>query len=200
MIYICGDSFAVPDPEFGTMWVDILEKKLGQPVVNLAQRCVSNLMISQQVNSITAADFVIVLFTASTRTQIRRKKQIVPVSWHSLDDSTGLDQDNLMLLQAYFRDFFDLDTAIFESQCIIEATLQRLVDRNQQFVFDQGGFQHPSYGGTDQYFAKYDAWRSDLCLWDYCENRVLRPYYHITEPLIHEKIANYYFNLINAAS
>jgi len=200
MIYICGDSFAVPDPDFGPMWVEIIEQKLGKPVINLAERCASNLVISQQVDKATEADFVIVLFTASTRTQIRRKKRIVPMSWHSLDDSTGLDDNSLILLRAYFQEFFDLDIAISENQCIIEATLQRLVDRGQRFVFDQGGFEHASFGGTGGYFHKYNAWRSEICVWDYCPNRVLRPYYHIVESHIHERIANYYFDLINAAT
>ena len=28
MIYVCGDSFAVPDLEYGPCWVDLLQQKL----------------------------------------------------------------------------------------------------------------------------------------------------------------------------
>jgi|694.fasta_scaffold65895_5 hypothetical protein len=197
MIAICGDSFAVPDQDYAPMWVDMLEQRLGQPVINLAQRCASNLMISQQVDSVPADSFVIVLFTASTRTQIRRSDAVVPISWHSLDDSTGLDRDTLSVLRSYYQQMFDLELAIYESRCIIESTLQRLMDQGGKFVFDQGGFEHPSYGGTSRYFEKYNAWRSQLCLWDYCVSRSLRPYYHITDSNIHQQIADYYHGLIN---
>ena len=39
MIYVCGDSFAVPDLEYGPCWVDLLQQKL--PVKTLAQVCAS---------------------------------------------------------------------------------------------------------------------------------------------------------------
>ena len=63
-IYICGDSFAVSDPEYGPCWVDMLPA-----VINLAQVCATNLLISQQVDRAieNQAKFIICLCTSSTR-------------------------------------------------------------------------------------------------------------------------------------
>ena len=197
MIYICGDSFATPDPGYGPMWAELIEQKLGRPVKNLARVCASNLVISQQVNSIESADFVIVLFSASTRGTVRFDNKILPFSWVSLDESLALDTERLQLLQLWQEVFFDLDLAIYENQCIIESTLQRLVDKNIPFRFDQGGFEHPSYGGVGTYFTKYNAWRSDLCLWDLGNTSMKKPHYHINDPVQHERIADYYCRIIN---
>lgn len=193
MIYVCGDSFAVPDPEHGPMWVELLQQKLSQPVCNLAQVCASNLLISQQLDSVINPDFVIVLFTASTRDQCRS----VPWSWNSLDSTTPFDQQQLEILQQYRKHFVDIDTYVSVNQHIIEACLQRLVDRRINFCFDQGGFEHKNFGGRLDYFKKYNAWRSELCLWDWAPTRPHRPYYHITDITVHQRIAEYYFDLIN---
>jgi hypothetical protein len=32
------------------------------------------------------------------------------------------------------------------------------------FKFDQGGFEHPSYGGAGKYLNKYEEYRSKYCL------------------------------------
>jgi len=197
MIYVCGDSFACSDPGYEPMWADMLEQKLGRPVANLARVCASNLLISQQVASIKQADFVIVLFSASTRGSVKVDNGVMPFSWINIQDSITLDANRLQLLHDWQKVFFDLDQAIFENQCIIEATLQRLVDSGTPFRFDQGGFEHPSYGGVGEYFEKYDAWRSDLCLWDWGDRGVKRPSYHIVDPTQHRKIADYYYRIIN---
>ena len=200
MIAICGDSFAVPDPEYGTMWADLLAAQINQPVLNLARVCASNLMIAQQVDQAQHADFVIVLFTASTRSQTQHNSKIIPWSWHSLDHTTPFDQRQLNILRNYAAEFFDLDLAIYESQCIIESVLQRLVDRGQKFCFDQGGFEHPAYGGQRKYFEKYNRYRSAVCAWDWAQTRAHRPYYHITDPVVHQRMADYYIGLINEHS
>jgi hypothetical protein len=197
MIYICGDSFAVPDPDYGAMWVDLLQEKVKYPVVNLAQVCASNLVISQQVHSIVDAKFVIVLFSASTRSQTLINNRTVPFSWHSLDSTTPFNDQQLSILKQYAGEFFDLPLAIYENQCIIEATLQRLVNRGQPFRFDQGGFEHPSFGSSSKYFEQYSDWRSDICLWDCTRVRHHRPYYHITDLTVHQQVADYYSEIIN---
>jgi hypothetical protein len=111
-----------------------------------------------------------------------------------------LDDRELKILQQHTAEFFDLELAIYQNQLTIEATLQRLVDRNHKFLFDQGGFEHPSYGAVStNYFSKFDSYRSDYCLWDHASIRNLRPYYHITNSDIHKKIANYYADQINKA-
>ena len=59
-------------------------------------------------------------------------------------------------MKKFRAEFFDLTTSIYESKCIIENTLQKLVDSNIPFLFDQGGFEHAKFGGKpEKYFTKY---------------------------------------------
>jgi len=193
-LYICGDSFAVPDPAYGLCWVDYLQAQLPEyDTINLARVCASNLLISQQVDqAIALADKIIVLCTASTRSQTRINGQVVPYSIHSLDATTPFDADQLTILRNHTREFFDLDLCIYENKCIIESMLQRLTDSGRPFLWDQGGFEHASYGGTKQYFAKWDQQRGSRNLWDYVKTRSHRPYYHITDDSVHRDVAAYY--------
>lgn len=198
MIYVCGDSFATPDPDYGPCWVDLLKQRAN--VTTLAQVCASNLMIAQQVDRALdqCADAVIVLFTASTRFQTRINNELVPYSIHSLNETTPFDQRQLALLKQHTAEFFDLDTAIYQNQLTIEATLYRLQHSGIPFIWDQGGFEHPSYGGTKKYFEQFSSTRSDINLWDHAPRRSYRPYYHIKDPAVHQRAANYYYDRFKA--
>jgi len=197
MIYICGDSFGVSDRDYGPCWVDLLRERVNQPVINLSQVCASNLMIAQQVDQAHAADWVIVLFTASTRGETVVDDRVIPYSIHSLDHTTPFNNNQLNILKEYTAEFFNLSLEIYRNQCIIESVLQRLVDRGQKFLFDQGGFEHPSFGGATDYFKKYAEYRSAINLWDYAQTREYRPYYHITDISVHQMVADYYKGKIN---
>jgi hypothetical protein len=192
MIYICGDSFAVPDIDHGPCWVDLLKEKID--TTTLARVCASNLLIAQQVDYAIAqqADAIIVLFTSSTRSQTRVNNLVVPYSIHSLDSTTPFSQKQLDILITHTAEFFDLELAIYENQLIIESILHRLSHSGIPFLFDQGGFEHTSYGGQKQYFQNFDQWRSQINLWDYAPKRTYRPYYHIKDLAIHQRTANYY--------
>ncbi len=196
-VYICGDSFCVPDPEYGACWVDYVAKQF--QVVNLAQLAATNLMISMQVDQAIAgqADFVIVHGTACTRNQLRHQGAVVPYSYHTMTTIVDLlDKDRINLLKQYYVEFFDMDIAIYENQCIVENTLQKLVDSGIEFRFDQGGFEHASFGSTEQYFQMFDQYRSAINLWDYTTTRSYRPYYHITDAKVHRRVADYYIKEI----
>jgi len=197
MIYICGDSFGVSDPEHGPMWADHLSAKYS--VHNLSRVCASNLMISQQLDVAIKnnAEFIILLCTASTRGQTRLDNDIVPYSIHSLDHTTPFTHRQLLILKEHTAEFFDLDLAIYENKCIIESMLSRLVASNIPFVFDQGGFEHASYGGVGMYFTQYKQYRSRYNLWDYADQRTHRPYYHITDKQVHLDVYRYYAGLID---
>ena len=200
LLYICGDSFGVPDPEHGPCWVDYLARLVPtHHIINLSRVCASNLLISQQVDqAIVSANQIIVLCTASTRSQTRQNDQVVPYSIHSLDSTTPFTAEQLSILRNHTREFFDLDLAIYENQCIIESMLQRLTDSGRPFLWDQGGFEHASYGGTHEYFKKWSWRRSSKNLWDYAQSREHRPYYHITDPVVHQQVARYYAGWIHA--
>jgi hypothetical protein len=193
-VYICGDSFCVPDSEYGACWVDLLAQQ--RTVINLAQVSATNLLISQQVDQAIAesADFVIVQGTSCTRSETRFNNQIVPYSFLTASKTTTKFNDRqLRIIQEYYTEFFDLDLAIYHNQCIIQNTLQKLADSGIPFLFDQGGFEHANFGATQSdYFAKFNGYRSEINLWDYAHTRDYRPYYHIRDAQVHHRVAQYY--------
>jgi hypothetical protein len=189
-VYICGDSFYCSDQESIIVpWHEQIA------CTRLAIVCASNLLISLQVERAIGqrADFIIVGFTSSLRSELMFDGKLVPFSWLSLDETTPFDQTTINNLKQLF-DKIDLDTAVKRNELIIEATLQRLVDSAIPFLFDQGGFEHKSYGGVREYFTKFNQFRSKVCLWDHADTRTHRPYFHITDQSIHTQIGDYYAN------
>ena len=200
MIYICGDSFSTPDPDHGAMWADMLAT--AHKVRNLAQVSASNLMISMQVDQALRAnpDFIIVNFTTCTRSEKRVGEQLIPFSYHTAGpDTTPFNADQLRILNEYFREFFDLPTAVYQNAMIIEHTLQRLESSGIAFRFDQGGFEHANFSQSQLgYFQKFNAHRSRYNLWDFAQVRSLRPYYHVQDAMLHQQVAKYYEECISA--
>jgi hypothetical protein len=193
-VYVCGDSFCVSDPDYGQCWVDLLAKQ--RNVVNLAQVSATNLLISQQVDQAIAeaADFVIVQGTSCTRSETRLHGQVVPYSFLTANTTTTKFNDRqLNIIREYYTEFFDLDLAIYHNQCIIQNTLQKLMDSGIPFRFDQGGFEHPKFAAMPaKYFAKFEHYRSAVNLWDHADTREYRPYYHIRDANVHHNVAQYY--------
>ena len=194
MIYICGDSFCVSDPDYGPMWVDLLAKRF--PVCNLGQVAATNLLIARQVDQAIddGATFVIMQATAVTRGQKRVGDRLVPFSYHTASSVTTPFSDyQLHVLKQYWTEFFDLEMAVYENSIIIEHSIQRLADSGIPFRFDQGGFEHPNFGNVKQnYFERHNVYRSAVNLWNFARTRDYRPYYHITNAAIHRQIADYY--------
>jgi hypothetical protein len=217
-VYICGDSFGFSDPEYGVCWSERLAKRT--TVVNLCRVSASNLQISLQIQHAIeqGADYIIYLATSSVRNDVPigdsknslleryiditnpdSAKTVTSYSVASLNNTTPFTEDQLSLLKLYHSQFFDLDIAVHQNELIIEGTLSKLKTSGIPFVFDQGGFEHPTFADSKtNYFVAYKEYRSEICLWDYVSGSLMhRPYYHITDHAIHEEIANYYYNLIN---
>jgi len=193
VIAVCGDSFCAPDPEYGLMWADLLGQHCD--LRNYSERTATNLLIARQVDQAIqdCADFIIVHFTSCTRGEKLHAGRYVPFSYHTASDiTTPFDPNSLRILKEYYMEFFDLNLAIYQNAITIEHTLAKLVQSNRPFRFDQGGFEHSSYGGTGQYFALYSEYRSEYNLWDHVTARRYRPYYHITDSHIHQQVAEYY--------
>jgi len=193
VIAVCGDSFCVPDPEYGLMWADLLSMHC--ELRNYSECTSTNLLIARQVDQALkdGADFVIVHFSSCTRGEKLHKGQYVPFSYHTAtQETTPFDSNALRILKEYYTEFFDLDLAIYQNSIIIEHTLHKLANSGRPFRFDQGGFEHSSYGGTGEYFAQYAQYRSRYNLWDHADVRMFRPYYHITNSDIHKQVAEYY--------
>jgi len=199
MIYICGDSFCVSDPAYGPSWVDLVAEKFA--VRNLARVAATNLLIALQVQQAMAnqAQFIIVNFTAVTRSEKRVGNDIVPFSYHTASaQTTGFNDRQLRILKEYYTEFFDLDLAIKQNQITIEHTLSALMLSGISFRFDQGGFEHPKFGTVGQgYFGQFEQYKSKINLWDHAVSRDYRPYYHITDAQVHRSVADYYSKEIN---
>lgn len=194
MIYVCGDSFSVSDPEYGPCWVDMLAERF--EICNLAETAATNLLIARQVQQAIdcGARFVIMNATSVTRGEKQINNRYVPFSYHTASRlTTPFSDTQLQILKDYFTEFFDLELAILQNKITIEHTLQSLVDSGIAFRFDQGGFEHPNFGNVKTgYFAKFDQWRSGINLWNYTVSRSFRPYYHIMDTKVHAMVADYY--------
>lgn len=223
-VYICGDSFGSTDPEYKNYsWTELLALQMPDTqVINLSKVCASNLQISLQVDRAIEqkADFIIYLATTSTRHDVELhanqcftdlldrfvdiacpddRKDLTSYSSCSLDSTTKFNNQQLNLLRKYHSEFSNLDLSIYHNELIIHATLSRLVESSCPFLFDQGGFEHKSFGGVKkEYFKNYQSYRSDINIWDYVIGKpiVHRPYYHIQDSNTHQLIANYYQNKI----
>jgi len=221
-VYICGDSFAYPDPEYGPCWADLLAQRIH--TVNLSRVCASNLQIALQVEHAisNSADYIIYLATSSTREDVVLKQNqthsdlfsrfvniaapesgdLITYSQHSIDGSL-LNSQQQSLLKQYHLEFSDLALSIYKNKLTIEATLNRLRHSGIPFLFDQGGFEHPSFAANvQQYFEEFAPWRSKINLWDAVANQRMqhRPYYHITDPDLHAAVCDYYYNEITKST
>jgi hypothetical protein len=209
-IYICGDSFAVADPEYGASWPELLADLLidQAQVVNLSSVAASNLLINIQANlAVQLADYIIVMGTAVTRAEVavqpvdakltllERFQRNDLVAYSILRPyRSHLNTQQQQLVRQYHTEFFDLDLAIHRDHAIISNTLDIIERSGRPYLFDQGGFEHPRFGGTQEYFAQ--ARRSQINLWDLGTTQDERPYYHVKEPAAHERIARYYYTEI----
>lgn len=207
-LVICGDSFAVTDPEYGPMWVDLLGELLPQTkITNLAQVGASNGLISLQVDRALTLNptHIAVLFTSSTRDSVRTapssadlltQHQTGALVPYAVPTLTTLEPywtlDQRRKLKSAWLEFRDLDWEIYLNSCVIESVLRRLADRSVTWRWDQGGFEHASFGGKQRYFAEFDPWRAPVCLWDLSPGRAYRPYYHITDADQHRTVAHSY--------
>ena len=204
-VYICGDSFCVPDPEYGDCWVDMLSTDVS--VQNLARTGASNLQISLQVDHAISqsASAIIVNFTSCTRQEWRTQSSEQSLYEQFCDGSLVsyviptcsnlrgiLPENSINKIRECYLETSDLAVEIFKNQCIIERTLYKLHSTNIPWIFSSGGFEHRSFGATKKYFDQFEKNHSALNLWDFTTTRSWRPYYHIQDSKVHEQISNYY--------
>ena len=204
-VYICGDSFCVPDLEYGACWVDMLDTNV--VVQNLAKTGASNLQISLQVDHAISqsASAIIVNFTSCTRQEWRIRPSDQSLYQQFCDGSVVsyviptcsnlqdiLQEAEINKIREGYLKLSDLSVEIFKNQCIIERTLYKLQNSNIPWTFSSGGFEHSSFGATKKYFEQFKKNHSAINLWDFAITRSWRPYYHIQDPVIHKQISNYY--------
>ena len=186
MIYICGDSFCASDKESKIKpWHEQIPNSK-----SLGEVCASNLLISLQVDYALAnyPSFIIVCFTSCTRGEVVRGEEFIPFTrTNSIGDR--LTKAERIAVDLHTKHIHNLGLEIYRNRCIIESALQRLVNSNVPFLFDQGGFEHKQ---ERKYFYEYNKHRSKYCLWDYGDSHAHRPYFHITDQAKHNEIAEYY--------
>jgi len=167
-VYICGDSFCVPDLEYGACWVDMLDTNV--VVQNLAKTGASNLQISLQVDHAISqsASAIIVNFTSCTRQEWRIRPSDQSLYQQFCDGSVVsyviptcsnlqdiLQEAEINKIRESYLKLSDLSVEIFKNQCIIERTLYKLQNSNIPWTFSSGGFEHSSFGATKKYFEQF---------------------------------------------
>jgi hypothetical protein len=214
-IAICGDSFCYPDSEYGVMWADLLAIKLGSDheIINLSSVGASNMLISLQVDHALESDVDHVLchFSSCTRETYRahdsdlslfeqfQAGDLIPYAIPSCTTlESTVDKSRVEQIRKHYIQYQDLDCTIYTNKCIIERVLYTLRASKCKWAWDSGGFEHHSFGGDSQqdYFGQFEHNRTGTCLWDYADGRLYRPYYHITDPYIHQVIADRYASWI----
>ena len=167
-VYVCGDSFAAPDPEYGPMWVELLQDLLKDhaQVVNTSSIAASNTLINIQVSeAVKYADYIIVLGTAVTRAEVAVAEVNPKLSLLERFQSNDLVAYSILRpyrspltvaqqqqVRLYHTEFFDLDLAIHRDHAIISNTLAVIESLGIPYLFDQGGFEHPSFGSKHLYW------------------------------------------------
>jgi hypothetical protein len=122
------------------------------------------------------------------------ESDLTSVSLSYLQNSNIFNRSQLDFLKQYLAQYQPIELAVYKNQLFIEATLTKLQRSKTPFIFDQGGFEHPSFCNTSmQYFTNYSEYFSKYNLWDFVDPGMpLRPYYHITDPAVHQTVADYY--------
>jgi hypothetical protein len=220
-IYICGDSFACQDPDSSVRpWPDLLQDSLPAEfkIENLSIVCASNFLIRLQVDRAikNKADFIIMFCTSSTRNQgtLKRSGQgdmldrfyrigegnnesrdLACYSFLSIDDTCVFDQMQMETIRSYHREVCDLNLSIKENQFIIESSLYCVRESGIPFIWDQGGFENPIFGGPaiQDYFPEFAKYRSEKNIWNLAGRiKSHRPYFHIVDQAAHVELAEYY--------
>jgi hypothetical protein len=221
IIYICGDSFACGDAESSVQpWPDLLQEYLGPDflIKNLSIVCASNFLIRLQIDHAieNQADFIMMFCTSSTRAQGKLKgeghgdmldrfyrigsngneqRDLACYSFFSMDETCVFDQHQIESIQSYHKNVYDLGLAIKENQYMIESSLYRLRASGIPFIWDQGGFENPNFGGpiAQDYFRDFSQWRSEKNIWNISgRTKSHRPYFHIVDQSAHLELARYY--------
>lgn len=223
-MYICGDSFCVDDPEYGKTWVNLLQESTSDlKVINLASSGASNYLIYLQVKKALAenCDYLIYNATSSIRQEFsikhdsrqdcverywnlnnnnRNTASMICSSWETVDrhNSHLIQKSQVKKINDFFKEFVDLPNLIEKNFVFIDYTLNLLSSSNTAWAWTRGGFEHPSFGSTRPWnFDRYQTRECNINLWDYYVRGVVRPWFHVTDPEIHQKVCNHYQSLLN---
>ena len=222
-LYICGDSFCVPDPTYGQGWFDYFQQRHPNiNITNLAISGASNYHIYLQVKCALeqGCDYLIYHATSSIRDEFRlipddesedslaryaipdedSKAPMVCGSWINLHRhfQSVLSKKQLKIKDEFFTQFVDLPNLIEKNFIFILHTLKLLEDSDTKWSWTQGGFEHKSFS-SKEYF-NFLPFRSKEChfnLWDYGDTSVLRPLFHVVDEEVNLAVSDSYSKLLN---
>jgi hypothetical protein len=168
-----------------------------------------------------SADFVILLGTSSTREQGKvqntpahfveiydrfRKigqhdtamlqRDLACYSMVSLNDTCEFEPADVAVLREYYSLIFDLGLEIQKNQYIIESSLYTLREHAVPFLFDQGGFENPTFGNVQkcEYFTNFNSQKTQINQWTLASQlpKSNKLHFHILDQSVHGQIADYY--------
>lgn len=220
-LYICGDSFCGHDPDYTHSWVNEFANRHPELIIcNLASPAASNYLIYLQVKEALAnnCDYLIYHATSSIRHEFvltadnankdsydRYWNVLAPVptpmisiSWPN-PHHTAKDQVISQARQKEIREFYfnhiDLQSLIEKNYIFIQYTLNLLAASNAQWLWSQGGFEHPAFGNVRAW--DFDKTReATINLWDYYKPKVIRPYHHVDDTAIIKKVCDHYESML----
>ena len=221
-LYICGDSFCCNDFEYPGNWAELLTATAKVNVVNLASPAASNYLIYLQVKHALEqqCDYLIYNATSSIRHEFVLRKNfdqqdhfarywnlskpnsdcsMVSISWPNPQNTASrlFDKQTIKSHSDYFNQHIDLPSLIEKNYIFIQHTLHLLSNSKIKWAWNRGGFEHKNFGGTSDYdFSKWNKNESKINLWDYYNNTVTRPYYHITDKKVLQDTCDQYINML----
>ena len=70
--------------------------------------------------------------------------------------------------------------------------------KSNQWGWSRGGFEHSKFKNSNRWnFDAYTQNESNINLWDDYDNTIERPYYHVTNIQIHQKVCKHYIDMLN---
>jgi hypothetical protein len=222
-LYICGDSFCTEDLSHGTSWVGLLKDALPNiNIVNLASPGASNYLISLQVQHAldNKCDYLIYHATSSIRNEFQigtsdhkkdhierywhpddqNNKSVLSTSWISATRNTSdvmLDHNNT--IKGFFTNHVDFLSMVRKNYIFIDYTLKIIRSKmgNTNWLWSRGGFEHYKFSESQSWnFSSYQVEESTINLWDDFDHDLLRPYYHVTDFTIHQRVCNLYLDML----
>jgi hypothetical protein len=222
-LYICGDSFCVNDTDFGDNWVNLLTNQYPNlAVVNLASCGASNYLIYLQVKQALEdkCNFLIYNATSSVRQEFSvnsdnynndsikrywnvnnqsKDASMICGSWLGIDRHYKeiINSDETNEIHNFFKKYVDLPSLIEKNFIFVLHTLTLLESSDVKWAWSQGGFEHKNF--SFKQYPEFNQYRSKECsinLWDYYVRDQIRPWFHVTDPEIHQNACKSYADIL----
>jgi hypothetical protein len=209
-ILICGDSFAITDPNYpGLHWSEKISSH-GYSISNLALGGSTNSQIKMQVHQGMSLnpDFVVVLFTSPNRAEFDKNinvsgpdvlsdSNIRNYNFARYDTSCYQDQKKNKFWFDYLAHAASQDFEIIKEYFTILGTLQYLESKCMPFCWSLGGFQYDpdlsdllSKNVLKNELIRYEDRRIHLDLWAHTQQGEDIPWFHVPDEKILESFSN----------